>query len=396
MDEIKLALPLPDYRGLHQPGITDPAWATEPPPGVEGEIYGRLYAGQLERQRHLHIVTADVRVHSREELGRLLTRLSDVARHQMERPPPAGRPYDSMAATSRVTVTIGFGATLFTTVAGDDRFGLAAQRPASLKIMPQMHGDDEGFHPRDHASDLIVLIASDDYYVNEYIFGLLHYGNVHPGIRVRSAERGYARPDSREPSGFEDGISNPKGSELHRLVYVRDGDGEPDWCTGGTYLAYRKIRRRLRNFFGLKEEGQQEAVFGVDKQTGERFPPSVLKTIRDAHAAKMNPRRPNHTDLFGIGDLERQILRRPYFFDDGLDEDGEDLRGIHHLSFARNLGVQYEWPVLMWQTNPDFPKKGAGFDALYGAGAAANIGGGYYFMPRVAKAGEHIGGGLRL
>jgi hypothetical protein len=32
---------------------------------------------------------------------------------------------------------VGFRATLFATVAGDDRFRLAARRPASLKVMPR-------------------------------------------------------------------------------------------------------------------------------------------------------------------------------------------------------------------------------------------------------------------
>jgi deferrochelatase/peroxidase EfeB len=110
----------------------------------------------------------------------------------------------------------------------------------------------------------------------------------------------------------------------------------------------------------------------------------------------MNPRRPNHRDLFGMDDLERRFLRRPYFFDYGLDAVGQVVRGLHHLSFARNLGAQYEWPVLMWQTNPDFPTPGAGRDALYGPGGAANIGGGYYFMPGAALKGDYVGAGLNL
>ncbi|WP_189413696.1 MULTISPECIES: Dyp-type peroxidase [unclassified Mesorhizobium] len=391
-----LTPPLPDYLGPHQPGITDPVWPAKAPTGFDQAKYGALYAGQLERQRHLHVITADVASRTREELAGLLWTLTGFARHQMAKVPPSDtqRPYDEPVVTRRVTVTVGFGATLFTTIAGDDRFNLAARRPASLKVMPQIDGDD-GFRPRDHATDLVILVSSDDYYVNEYIFGRLYYGGVHPGIRVRSVERGYARPDSREPSGFEDGITNPRDasgpSSMHDFVYIRAEDGEPEWCIGGTYLAYRKIRRRMKHFFELPAQ-DQEAVFGVDKKTGVRLEPHQAH----AHAAKINPRRPNHRDLFDMDDLERRFLRRPYFFDDGLDADGEELRGLHHLSFARNLGVQYEWPVLMWQTNPDFPVKGTGQDALYGPGGAANIGGGYYFMPAAANDADHLGTGLGL
>ncbi len=48
----------------------------------------------------------------------------------------------------------------------------------------------------------------------------------------------------------------------------------------------------------------------------------------------------------------------------------------------------------MWQTNPDFPHVGAGRDALYEAGGASNIGGGYYFLPPAPSKGKHIGSAL--
>jgi deferrochelatase/peroxidase EfeB len=360
----------------------------------------------LERQHHLHIVLADIEGASRTELNALFQGLTAFARHQMLKPPITRdrRAYDPQVKSRRVTVTVGFGATLFTTLAGDDRYEIAGRRPACLKIMPASEGDDLVFKPRDHASDLIILLASDDVYVNEYLFGLLYYGNVHPAIHVKSVERGYARPDSREPSGFEDGISNPRDvppnhrspkiryrestSPMHHFVYIQPGDPEPDWCINGTYLGYRKIRRRLSLFFHLSKRGREE-VFGVKTKTGTRLrsPPA------DSHAPKMNPRR-KHPDFVGIHDSSRRMLRRPYFFDDGLDANGEEIRGLHHLSFARDLLAQYEWPVQMWQMNKDFPHPAAGIDALYELGGASNIGGGYYFMPAAPREEQHFGSAL--
>ncbi|HEX8285751.1 MAG TPA: Dyp-type peroxidase domain-containing protein [Pyrinomonadaceae bacterium] len=376
-----LSPPLPRYGGPFQPGITDPVWDATPPAGVDADLYQKSYAGQLERQRHLHVITADAAAGSRAELRELLVRLSKFARHQMLKKPIQEdlRPYDPPILSRRVTVTVGFGATLFTTEQGDDRFGLAGQKPAWLKVMPPTEGDAPGFRPREHATDLIVIVSSDDTYVNEYVFGKIYYGGVHPKIAVRSVERGYARPDNREPSGFEDGLTNPRDLPpdypMRHFVYVHDGDGEPAWCTGGTYLGYRKIARRTARFFKLKMR-EREAVFGTERLTGER----LAKPNPHAHAPKINPRR-DRPDLFGLMDTSRRFLRRPYFFNDGLDADGEEVRGLHHLSFVRNLAAQYEWPVHMWQMNPDFPTKGAGIDAIYGIGGAANIGGGYYFMP---------------
>lgn len=356
MPEVILTPPLPSYDGPHQPGITDPVWPSKPPDGVDLNLYRTQYAGQLERQRHLHIVTADVAVRTRAELLTLLESLTSSARHQMLKTPPDRdrRGYDKPVMSRRVTVTVGFGATLFTTAQGDDRFDLAGKRPASLKLMPHSEGDDAMFRPRDQAADLIILIASDDIYVNEYIFGLLYYGKVHPEISVKQVERGYARPDSREPSGFEDGISNPRAlppdDYMRRSVYVHEGDQEPAWCVGGSYLGYRKIRRRLARFFELPMKGREE-VFGVDGRSGTRLPSG---NHHAAHAQKMNPKRPG-PDLFGAMDESRRFLRRPYFFNDGLDANGDEVRGLHHLSFARDLLAQYEWPVLMWEMNKDFP-----------------------------------------
>lgn len=395
MSKVILTPPPPDLGTRWQPGITDPIWKLPAPDDVDPKKYADRYAGQLERQRHLHIVTAEAAVSTRRELGELLLALTEFTRKEMHKRPPDRdrRPYDPPVETRRVTITVGFGATLFTTIAGDDRFNLAARRPRSLKIMPQIDGDEGGFHPRDHASDLIILIASDDYYVNEFIFGWMHHGNVHPGLRIRQVERGYARPDSREPSGFEDGISNPRNlspaMQMNRLVYVTSADNEPGWCVDGTYLAYRKIRRRMASFFE-KSLAEQEKVFGVEKSSGLR----KLSMPDHAHAQKMNPRRRNHRDLFGKEDEERRFLRRPYFFNDGIGADGMEMRGLHHLSFVRNLGAQYEWPVLMWQTNPDFPFRGAGRDDLYTSGGASNIGGGYYFMPPAPRSSAYLGSQL--
>jgi deferrochelatase/peroxidase EfeB len=360
-------------------------WPGEPPPGVDPVVYQEQYAGQLERQRHLHIVTADVTVRTRGDLIALLQSLTRSTKHQMLKTPPDRdhRDYDRAPVSRRVTVTVGFGATLFTTRDGADRFDLAGKKPASLKVMPRSEGDDALFRPRDQAADLIILIASDDVYVNEYIFGLFYYGKVHPGIFVRQVERGYARPDSREPSGFEDGISNPRAYppdyHMWRAVYIDRGDPEPDWCVGGCYLGYRKIRRRLRRFFDLSLK-DREAIFGVQRGSGER----IESSPPTAHAHKMNLKR-GDPDLFGRLDDSRRFLRRPYFFNDGLDGTGDEVRGLHHLSFARDLVSQYEWPFMMWAMNKDFPIKDTGLDALYETGGASNIGGGYYFMPRAPQ-----------
>jgi deferrochelatase/peroxidase EfeB len=400
--------PLPLLDRAVQPGVTDPVWGNASPPHVDPEVYKEEYAGTLERQRHLHIITADVEARSRADLKKLLTALTGFAQHQMAKPPVriGEREYDAPISSRRVTVTVGFGVTLFTTLTGEDRFGLAAQKPTWLKPIPRTEGDDHGFDPAAHAADLVILVASDDFYVNEYIFGRLLYrsfapklyGSDFPPLRVRGVERGYARPDNREPSGFEDGLTNPKDTDnpndpegMHALVYVRDADEEPEWCVDGTYLAYRKVGRQLRAFFNEMNDRQREAVFGVHRTTGVRH----AKPAPNAHSPKMNPRRKT-ADLLGVKDGSRRFLRRPYFFTEGVAAGGAEMRGLHHLSFARNLGYQYEWPVHMWQMNKDFPNRGDGIDALYEVGGARNVGGGYFFVPAAPSSakGDFFGSAL--
>jgi deferrochelatase/peroxidase EfeB len=393
MPDPQLTAPLPDLKAAYQPGITSPAWPPEPPADTDPEIYADQYAGQIDRQRFCHILFADVTAANSAELKELLTKLTGFAHDQMDRPPvQSERQLDATVPNRRVSIAVGFGASLFTTRHGDDRFGLAAMRPRHLRIIPKIMGD-EAFDPAHEVSDLIIIVASDEMYVNEFIFDWIFNDGVHPAITVRRLERGYSRPDSREPSGFVDGISNPKigapTEAAEDFVYVHPGDDEPDWCHHGTYLAYRKIRRGLGDFFKLSET-DQAAVFGVDPETGIRIGGAPAA----AHAEKMNPRRPGHSDLFGIADTDRRFLRRPYFFDEGLDPRGEEIRGVHHLSFVRQLTEQYEWPVLMWQTNPDFPHHGAGIDELYEKGGATNLTAGYYFMPAAAADGSYIGAGL--
>jgi hypothetical protein len=100
----------------------------------------------------------------------------------------------------------------------------------------------------------------------------------------------------------------------------------------------------------------------------------------------MNPRR-LRPDLFGARDDSRHFLRRPYFYDHGLDPASGELCGLHHLSFARNLGHQYEWSLQMWQMNSDFPTPGTRRDALFTVGGASDVVGGYFFIPAAADSG---------
>ena len=106
MSDKTLPLPLPVLDGPRQPGVTDPIWPVLPPSGFDAATYEKDYAGQIERQRYLHIVTADVLASSRADLRKTLKNLSRFADIEMRKAPPwqkyweaqGGRPADPRAA----------------------------------------------------------------------------------------------------------------------------------------------------------------------------------------------------------------------------------------------------------------------------------------------------------
>ena len=78
--------PQPNLKGPFQPGITDPQWPINAPTGIprqESASYGTAYAGQIDRQSHLHIVKADIMAGSRSELQDVLMNVSRFAAREM-------------------------------------------------------------------------------------------------------------------------------------------------------------------------------------------------------------------------------------------------------------------------------------------------------------------------
>ena len=78
----------------------------------------------------------------------------------------------------------------------------------------------------------------------------------------------------------------------------------------------------------------------------------------NAHIRKVQPRRPT-PDLFGVHDLERRFLRRPYPFFDGVDERGNSINGLHFIGFMKSIQNQFEHVTNIGystQTDPSFPR----------------------------------------
>ena len=419
-----LTKPLPFYEPPFQSGISDPYFPLLPPAEFENSEDYESYKGLVDKQNFLAIIRANVFTKDAPELQSLLKILSKYAFEAMEKKPSRSHlmplEFGRVPTSYRVTVTIGFGSTLFTDKSGYDRFDLSFRRPKNLKLVPKFPGDN--FNAADTISDLIIIVASDHPYVNvaiaryiaEFINKEFWKQNQEAAgrkvFKVMDIQQGFNRPDKREFLRFNDGIDNLRaGIDLEKLVFVDDSCGEPDWCIGGSYLIYRKIREMMPIWEAFSTT-EQEHSMGREKESGKPLsrestgienmtpvypdPTDAKDGPLNAHIRKVQPRRPT-TDLFGIDDLDRRFLRRVYPFFDGVDENGNAVNGLHFMAFMKSIQQQFEHVTNMWQMNPDFPQEGTGIDALYAKGVLQTISGGYYFCPPAPQdKDDFVGSGL--
>lgn len=422
--------PLPILDSPYQSGISDPQFPLLPSTfELENDKDYELFRGRVDKQGYAAILKANIATKNKLELKILLQLLSDLAYYEMTRTPQSdkkedlARIPDSLAQIPeswRVSFTIAFGHSLFVDKFGNDRFGLSFRKPKNLKIIPKFPGDE--FDPLNSVSDILILVASDHPYVNlaitrtlaEYVnkkFAAKQNKNkVENVFQVISVQQGFGRPDSKEFLKFNDGIDNLRANiDLEKLVYVDENCNEPEWCIGGSYLVYKKIREMMPVWEAFSKS-TQEGIIGREKASSLPLsnnkeginnltpvypdPTDPKDGPLNAHIRKVQPRRPN-PDLFGENDLNRRFLRRPYPFFDGVDENGKSINGLHFIAFMKSIQNQFEHVTNMWQMNPNFPIEGTGIDALYAKEVLKSIDGGYYFCPPARKTkDDFIGSGL--
>lgn len=405
-----LPQPLPFYEGPFQSGISDPKYSLYPPEDLDDSKLYERYKGIVDKQKCCKILRGNVLCTSREELKVLLEVMTDYCYRAMEKSPSLNNllPLDKskIPETYRVTVTVGFGYSLFVDNNENDRFGLRGQKPRYLKPMPSFPGDN--FKPRETQTDIAIIIASDSQYVNVFIARYfcekindfcnkkLKLKTKKVFFKVTSIEDGFGRPDEREFLRFNDGIDNLRsGIDLEELVYVDKRSNEPRWCINGSYMVYRKIREMMPVWEAFSDKKQSE-IIGRDKETSKPLSRKCSgianltpvypdhKDEKDgklnSHIRKVQPRR-TEPDLFGINDLDRRFLRRPYPYFEGVDEEGKGKNGLQFIAYMKSVQQQFEHVTNMWQMNEDFPVTGTGIDALYKHEVLKTVDGGYYFCP---------------
>jgi len=410
MKNYKLPQPLPFHEGPFQSGISDPKYPLLPPEDLDDPERYERYKGIVDKQECCKILRGNVLCKTRKELKTLLEIMTYYSYRAMERSPSQNNllPLDKskIPDTYRVSVTLGMGHSLFVDRHENDRFGLRGQKPKYLKPMPSFPKDD--FDPKNSQTDISIVIASDSQYVNVYIARYfcekinkacskkLKLKEEKEFFKVTSIEDGFGRPDEREFLRFNDGIDNLRsGIDLEELVYVDNRSNEPEWCINGSYMVYRKIREMMPVWEAMSNK-EQSHIIGRDKETSKPLSRKCSGIANltpvypdhtdekdgklNSHIRKVQPRR-SEPDLFGINDLDRRFLRRPYPYFEGVDENGKGKNGLQFIAYMKSIQQQFEHVTNMWQMNKDFPVPGTGIDALYKREVLKTVDGGYYFCP---------------
>lgn len=329
------------FRGEHQAGIITPA------------------------QDRLHFAAFDVTTDSRDKLVRLLEQWTNAA-ERMTRGEPAGDGSSSYDAPPEdtgeaiglppagLTITFGFGPTLFVTPDGRDRFGLADRRPEALTRLPHFSGDT--LDPARSDGDLCVQACADDPQVA--VHAIRNLARIGFGtVSVRWSQLGFGRTSStstgqttpRNLFGFKDGTANLKAEEpeeLRKHLWVpADREAAASWLGGGTYLVARRINMHIETWdrASLRE---QEKLIGRSKAEGaplsggqEFTAPDFTLAGRgnlplidaDSHVALAHP---SHNE--GV-----RMLRRGYNFVDGSNGLGRLDAGLFFLAFVTDPRTHY-------------------------------------------------------
>jgi deferrochelatase/peroxidase EfeB len=348
-------------------GVIGRATAHESPAGgAAGATEAVPFAGAHQAgivtptQDRLHFVAFDVITDDRAELAAMLQRWTTAARRMT-----AGQDAGVFGAVGRgphfvpddtgeamglppsgLTVTVGFGPTLFANADGVDRFGLAARRPGPLTELPSFPGD--ALDPAISGGDLCLQACANDPVVAVHaIRNLVRLGAGVVSVRWsqlgfgRTASTSSAQATPRNLFGFKDGTNNLKlenTTALDRFVWVADDDPGGDWLAGGSYLVTRRIRMRIEPW-DTSTLAEQEATIGRTKGAGaplgqqDEFDPVDFTTQVDGEFAV--PER-SHVFLSHPTNSGTAILRRGYSFVDGSDGLGRLDAGLFFICFQRN------------------------------------------------------------
>lgn len=322
-------------------------------------FYGEHQAGiDTPAQDRLHFAAFDLVSEDRAELREMLREWSRAAAemtagdmigaaNNLQPAPPDDTGETVGLLPSRLTVTIGFGPSLFERRG----LGLRGDRPAALREIPPLPADE--LNAEESGGDICVQACSDDPQVAFH--AVRNLARIGRGtVVMRWSQLGFGRTSTtsrgqdtpRNLMGFKDGTANIRAEDteaMRRFVWV--GDEGPAWMRGGSYLVSRRIRMLLEIWDRSPLE-DQELTIGRDKYEGAPLGGSKESDPLDLEAEKGGePTIPvdAHVRLASAqANGGERILRRGYSFTDGVDESlGELEAGLFFISFQRDPHRQF-------------------------------------------------------
>lgn len=311
----------------------------------QAEFYGLHQSGiELDIQAVTNMVAFDIKesVTKADMLRwmRLLT--DDIARLTAGEPVLADPAPELAIGAARFTAYVGFGPSLFS------KLGLEAQMPEGFAELPAFGVDQ--LQERYSAGDVLIHIAADDPVVLAHgTRGLVR--DSMPFASVRWVQPGFAHSPGMIPAGLThrnlmgqvDGTANPElgSSDFDSVVWINEG---PEWIKGGTLLVFRRIAMQLDTWDQLGTPSKEE-VIGRKLSNG-----APLTGERETDVPDLGARHPNgllvipefaHIRRAAPQESGERIFRRPFSYDNGMNERGSMDVGLLWTAYQRDISKQY-------------------------------------------------------
>jgi len=311
----------------------------------QAEFYGLHQSGiELDIQAVTNMVAFDIKesVNKADMLRwmRLLT--DDIARLTAGEPVLADPAPELAIGAARFTAYVGFGPSLFS------KLGLEAQMPEGFADLPAFGVDQ--LQERYSAGDVLIHIAADDPVVLAHgTRGLVR--DSMPFASVRWVQPGFAHSPGMIPAGLThrnlmgqvDGTANPElgSSDFDSVVWINEG---PEWIKGGTLLVFRRIAMQLDTWDQLGTPSKEE-VIGRKLSNG-----APLTGERETDVPDLGARHPNgllvipefaHIRRAAPQESGERIFRRPFSYDNGMNERGSMDVGLLWTAYQRDISKQY-------------------------------------------------------
>jgi dye decolorizing peroxidase len=309
------------------------------------EFYGPHQSGiELDIQAVTNMVAFDIKesVTKADMLRwmRLLT--DDIARLTAGEPVLADPAPELAIGAARFTAYVGFGPSLFS------KLGLEPQMPEGFAELPAFGVDH--LQERYSGGDVLIHIAADDPVVLAHgTRGLVR--DSMPFASVRWVQPGFAHSPGMIPAGLThrnlmgqvDGTANPElgSSDFDSVVWINDG---PEWIKGGTLLVFRRIAMQLDTWDQLGTPSKEE-VIGRKLSNG-----APLTGERETDVPDLGARHPNgllvipefaHIRRAAPQESGERIFRRPFSYDNGMNERGSMDVGLLWTAYQRDISKQY-------------------------------------------------------